>query len=373
VGLGARCNIAALSASRALLAALRAGSSARFSLAIIGDSWVHGDIYWLRQCTKTLQTRFGFGGIGWVGFQWFGATSGTWVDGGSQPTGAGGCARGDLTAPPVFNGAWASGNGSGGLATPSIGNATSTAANAYVRFTFPAGHTGADLYYAGDGTGVVQYSWDGGSSWSDNLALTGVGPSRVALASVPSGSGTLRIRVVSGNVNLAGVNMISTADGVVVHKIAASGSNSSMWTAVDLAVWAAQVDSLAPDMFACLLGTNDQSGTSLPAATFGTNVAAIMGAIATQNADIERLWLGPAENTRDNAVTMAAYNAAALAVAVDQDFALYDFAKLFGPDPDDYAFGTGLGLLDATNLHPATARGGVLMANAMERLLAPWH
>lgn len=373
MSLGARYNPSALAATRALLTALDTGASTRCVLAFIGDSWAHGDSYWLRQFTKALQTKYGFGGIGWVGFQWFGTTSGTWVDGGSQPSGGGaGCSRGDLVAVPVFNGTWTSDNGAGALATPSIGNVTSTSANAYVRFAFPAGHTGADLYYAGDGTGVVQYSWDGGSNWSANLELTGVGPSHIALADVPAVSGTLRIRVVSGNVNLAGVNLISTASGVVVHKIAASGSNTVMWSSVNLEIWAAQVDSLGPDMLACILGTNDQSG-SLAAATFGVNVAAIMGAIATQNADIERLWIGPAENTRDSSVTMAAYNAAAKAVAASQGFAHYDLAVLFGPDPDDYAFGTALGLLDATNLHPATARGGVLISNAIERLLAPWH
>jgi len=371
MSLGARYNIGALAATRALLAALDGGSSTRCVLAFMGDSWAHGDSYWLRQFTKTLQTKYGFGGIGYVGFQWFGATSGTWVDGGSQPSGGGaGCSRGDLVAAPVFNGAWTSANS--GVNSPSIGNAYTTAENAYVRFGFPAGHTGADLYYGGDGTGIIDYSWDDGSNWSSPLALEAAVPSLIALENVPSGAASLRLRRVSGRFEPHGVNMKSTASGVVVHKIAASGSNTTMWSAVDLDVWAAQVDSLSPDMLACILGTNDQSG-SLAAATFGANVANVMGAIATQNADIERLWIGPAENTRDSAVTMAAYNAAAKAVATSQGFAHYDLAVLFGPNPAEYAFGTDLGLLDATNLHPATARGGVLISNAIERLLAPVH
>lgn len=377
MSIGARYNVSALAATRALLTARAAGTSTRCVLAFAGDSWVHGDAYWLRQFAKTLQTKYGNGGIGWVGFQWFGTTSGTWVDGGSQPTGASGCARGDLVAPPVFSGAWSSDNGAspGGTPSPSIGWAETSAANAYVRFTMPAGHSAADLYYVGTTAGgTVEYSWDGGSNWQTAIDISGANgvPAKVALSNVPGTAATLRLRRASGTIRIVGVNLISTADGVVVHKIAASGSNTVMWSSVDLEVWAAQVDSLGPDMLACILGTNDQSG-SLAAATFGANVASIMGAIAAQNADIERLWIGPAENTRENAVTMAAYNAAAKAVAASQGFAHYDLAKLFGPDPAEYAFGTDFGLLDATNLHPASARGGELISNAIERLLAPVH
>ena len=351
---------------------LKQGNGGQLALAFCGDSWVQGDTYWLRQFSKQLHDTYGFAGLGWVGFQYFGTATGTWVDGGSQPSGGGaGCSRGDLSIPPVFSGTWTSDNGAGGLASPSIGDAASTQAGAYVRFAFPSGHTSADLYYAGDGTGVVKYSWDGGSTWSANISLTGVGPSYVALASVPSGSGTLRIAVVSGTVRLTGVNMKSTANGIVVHKLGASGSNTSQWAAVSLSTWADQLASLGAHCVAVLLGTNDASSSVLPQIV-ANNAANVMSALASKSAAFDRLWIMPPDRSGTATLSrMDQYAAAVRQSAVDGAFSFLDLQYAFGANPADYALGGVIPLLDGSGAHPTPETGGALIADAVHRLISP--
>lgn len=356
---------------RKQLRRLKDGTATQVIIALFGDSWVQG-AYWILQFAKKLQGQFGFAGLGWVGFQYFGAPSGTWVDGGTQPSGGGsGGARTDLSGTPIFSGPWTSDNGAGGLATPSIGSVKSSTTGAFIRnITFPAGHTSADLYFDGDGTGVVRYSWDNGSAWSADLSLTETGPAKIALSGVPDGTGTFRIEVVSGNVEIVGINMKSTATGVMVHKLGASGSNSTQWAAVDAAVWADLVNSLGPHLVIGLLGTNDQSG-SLSPASFEEHIAELMAALKTESPAMDRLWLSPAENTRANAVPMTSYAAAARKAAVDGGFAFHDLQYDFGDDVDEYKYSSTLSLLDSSDLHPAAASGGALISDAVLRLLAP--
>lgn len=358
---------------RARLRRLRNGEATQCVLAYAGDSWIDGDAYWLRQFTKGLQDAYGFAGIGWFGFSYFGTATGTWVDGGTQPLGGGGCARGDLAPVAVFSGTWTSVNGTGSLATPNMGSVSTSEAGAYLRMSFPAGHTGCDLFYAGDGTGVIDYSWDGGSSWT-TLALTGVGPTRVSLAGTPSGSGTLRIRRNAGTVTLSGINLISTTAGVVVHKLGCSGTTSVQWAGINLSTWAAQVALLGPHLVGILLGTNDQTGSNpTPTGQFAANAAGLLGAIRTASAAIDRVWIAPPENVRGSAplVRMDQYTEAVLRAAVDNGFPLHDLQYAFGSDPAEYAFGTTLAYLDSSNLHPSSTGGGPLIADAMTPLIAP--
>jgi hypothetical protein len=353
---------------------LKQGFAGQAIMAFGGDSYTEGDQFWLRQFTKQLHDTYGFAGLGYFEFQWFGTAAGTWVDGGLQPTGGGGCSRGDLAPRAVFNGTWNADNGNqpGGTATPSIGYAESSQVGAYLRFTFPAGHNAVNLHYAGIGSGVIRYSWDGGSTWSANVSLTGTVPAFVALAGIPASSGTLRIEVVSGTVKLAGCNMKSSATGVVVHKIGASGSNSNQWASVNLSTWAAALSSLGVHFVGICLGTNDQPN-GLAAETTATNLAAMMAALKSGNPAIDRLILMPAETIRGTpaAIPMTDFAAAVRRKAVENDFPFLDLQYIFGPVPADYGKDGVFPLMDSSNYHPATNTGGVLISDAVHRIIAP--
>jgi hypothetical protein len=345
--------------------------------AFAGDSWVHGP-YWTEQFAKAMQDNYGNAGIGYVGFQYFGTSTGTWVDGGLQPSGGGaGAARTDLVSPPVFSGLWTSDNGGqpGGTASPSIGWAETSAASAYVRFTVPAGHNAADLIFVGTAAGgTVEYSWNGGSSWETAIDISGTDGvvQTVALANVPATAATLRLRRASGTIRMAGVNLKSAASGVIVHKLGASGSNSNQWTAVDLADWAEEVSLLGTDFFGVLLGTNDQPGNLTPFRT-SANLSAIMAAVQAENASIERLCIMPAETIRvtPSIWPMTEYTAAVNVLAKVNGFAVLDLQGPFGPDPAAYAFGQPGALMDNTNGHPAAATGGLIISNSIRALTEP--
>jgi hypothetical protein len=347
-------------------------------IAVPGDSWSNGDSYWLRQFAVAMQTTYGNGGIGYVGFQWFGTSSGTWVDGGTQPSGGGaGCARGDLVSNPVFDGAWSSDNGGqpGGTAAPSIGYAETSAANAYVRFTVPAGHNAADLFFVGTAAGgTVEYSWDGGSTWETAINISGTDgvTGVVALSNVPGTAATLRLRRASGTIRLAGVNLKSATAGVRVHKLGASGSNTTQWAAVDLAEWAANLTLLNAKSVICILGTNDASGGTLPA-TVAANASAIMNAVRDENPAIDRIWLMPPERSTGIATTyaMMEYAEAVRRVSVRDGFGFINLQQSWGADPAAYAFGQPGALMDSTNIHPATATGGLVTSNAVRAAIEP--
>lgn len=361
--------------TRMRLRRLRQGNGGQLVLAFCGDSWVQSDSYWLRQFTKQLQDQYGYAAAGWVGFQYFGTPSGTWVDGGSQPSGGGaGNARTDLIPVPVFDGAWNSDNGAGGFAAPSIGWAETSGVNAYVRFTVPAGHTAADLHFVGTTAGgTVEYSWDGGSTWQTAIDISGTNgvPGVVALANVPVGAATLRLRRATGTIRISGVNLKSATAGVVVHKLGASGSNTTQWAAVNLATWADQIALLGAHMVAVLLGTNDASGSATPQ-TVATNAASIMAAILTESAAFDRIWIMPADRSgTPTAVRMDQYAAAVRERAVQNSFAFLDLQYAFGTDPDEYAVGGVFPLMDGSNVHPATATGGALIADAVHRIVSP--
>lgn len=364
-----------LRSTRMRLRRLRQGNGGQVVLAFCGDSWVQSDAYWLRQFAKQLQDQFGYAAAGWVGLQWFGTTSGTWVDGGTQPSGGGaGNARTDLIPAPVFSGLWTSDNGAGGFAAPSIGWAETSAPGAYVRFTVPAGHTAADLHFIGTTAGgTVEYSWDGGATWQTAINVTGTNgvPSVVPLINVPTDAATLRFRRASGTIRLSGVNLKSTANGVVVHKLGASGSNSTQWASVNLSIWADQIAALEAHMVAVLLGTNDASGAATPQ-TVATNAAAIMAAIRAESAALDRLWIMPPDRSgTPTAVRMDQYAAAVRERAVANRFAFLDLQYAFGADPAEYAVGGVFPLMDGSNVHPTPATGGAVIADAVHRIIAP--
>lgn len=371
---------------RRQLRLIQQGQAAQSVMALFGDSWLGGE-YIRGYFAKALHDVYGIAGLGWVGFQFFGtANTPPWVAGSNQPGGVKpgggggailGCARYDLLPNPALNGSWTSVNaGASANATPSIGHISSSTAGDDVSFSWSgAAHDAADLYHPGLNAGSIRYSWDGGSTWETAVNLTATGPGKVVLANVPTGtSGSLVIEVVSGSVDLSGVDMKSSADGVRVHALSAPGSNTSHW-AVDVAPadWAVTVvDDLGADFVAGLLATNDQSG-STSAQTVADNAEDILHAVAAQSSTVDLLWIAPAENIRGTApaVTMAQYTAAVRKKAVDNGWAFVDLQAAFGDDPADYGYGSTLGLLDSSNLHPSRPAGGMAITDALLRLFAP--
>lgn len=364
--------------SRARLRRLLDGSSTQLVIAVMGDSWVQGD-YWTPAFAKRLQTIYGNAGSGWVGFAWWSlATTAPWAIGGAQPVGVDGNIRPDLIPVPQVSGSWVTNYRSpANHPTPSLSTISSSTPDDFVRFTLPAGHNEVELFYSGDGTGVVAVSWDDGGSYSTSISLAvtnGVGT--VNLPSVPSTAATARIKVVSGNVSLGGVDQRSATAGVRLHKLGSSGSQGLTWTTASATAWQAQMGKLAANVFMFMSGTNDQAGSVAPA-TVSSRFDTMLTRFTAINPLADRIIATPPENNRTtNTVLMTDYAAAVRALAVDRGVTYVDHQYYWGSPANygaEYSSATGRGWLEPQNpgntglIHPTTA-GGYALADANLRL-----
>lgn len=371
--IGAYSQIWKLNQCRMRLRKLKLTESVQLVIALIGDSYTQGTTRFAGRYAKALQDAYGMAGVGWIGFGWAGTASGTWTAG-SQPTLKDSSVRTDLVTTMEIIGTWACSYNTGSNNTPSLSKIRSSTANDYVRFTVPSGHDTARLFYTGDGTGVVQVSWNDGGAYSANVNLNTVGAASVALSGCTPG--TARIKVISGNVDLAGVNLThSTNSGVIVHKLGGSGSHTGQWVTVTPATWAAQLLQLGAHMHQILHGTNDQGQSTVPA-TFAANLETMFDSIDLALPYSDKFIVMPPENNRTtNTYTMPQYAAAAREYAVANEIAFCDLQYFFG-SPDNYgaeyaSTNAAKPWFSSDEVHPDTTYGGVAMTDALLTPLIP--
>lgn len=349
--------------TRMRLRARKLSEAMQFVVIANGDSWIQGG-FWLPAAAKAMQDEYGFAGIGWMGFSWASATSGPFSVG-TQPANVNGCARPDLAPNPTLLGNWSRLYNDSASSTPDLGVAQSSTAGDQIKFDFPAGHSAANLFYAGDGTGVVRYSWSGGASWSADLPLTTVGAAFQALAGVPATAGTFVIEVVSGNVSVSGVDMQSSANGVRVHKLGGSGSSTAHWSSVNATKWRAMIAALGAHLYSAGFGVNDQ-GVSMAPPVFAANIGTIVSNVRAALPAADVLFMMPPETNRTpNAYAMGAYGQAAREYAVADKVTFLDLQFHFGDAPADYAWANAnRKWLGSDLIHPVTATGGRVIADA---------
>lgn len=373
-------NLHRLRETRMRLRKLAAGEATQMVINVgPGDSYVDGD-YWTPVFAKSLQDRFGFAGVGFVGFSFFGtATAPPFVTGGAQPNFGGvstvcGNVRPDLVAKPTFDGTWTSVN-SPGTGMPNISFARSSTAGDRVRFGFPVGHNAARLFYVSNTAGSFRYSWDGGTTWVETVTLAaGQGGLSRLLTGTPATAATLIFEVVSGTVELAGVDMQSSASGVRVHKLGLSGSATNTWS-VGGNPYTLRMADLGANLVIVGLQTNDQGAAFVPETTYLAQFSAIITAIrrasfptGLPNADL--LLTSPPENLRTNNVyPMARYSAVTRDFARANDAAYLDHQLNFGELPAQYSSTSGRPWYHSDLVHPATQTGGRMLADATLRAI----
>lgn len=339
--------------TRERLMALQCGAARRFTVMLAGDSFTQNKPYWSGAFTKALMAAYGDGGFGWCGF----SATGDGVIGNSRPD----------VVQVTRTGTWADEKWI--RPGPDLGSATSTAAGSRVTVTGPGTPTlsGADLYAYGTADGQARYRWNGGP-WT-TIALTGSGLTIASIATgIPTlGAFTLDVEVVSGTVSLSGVNLKSSAPGVVVHNVACSGSRLSHHVAVDAAQYQAGIAGLAPDLVVPLLGTNDQAN-STPTA-FAAQYATLIGRLRVARPTADILMVMPPENLRTYIDDpMVNYAAAAYPVAQQQRCAWIDLQLVFGDQASDYGSTSGRPWIGSDNLHPQP--GYFPISSAVYRTLA---
>ena len=368
--IGPYANSWSLRATRMLLQKIERGEVAQVVLVLIGDSYTHGT-YYAPALAGALQAQYGSAGVGWIGFSWWGTASGTWAAG-VQPVGVEGSVRPDLVGITEIVGTWTCSYNTAANNTPTLGKISSSTSGDYVRFTIPAGHSAMQLFYTGDGTGAVQISWDDGVSYGATIALSTVGAANVAIPGVPSSAAVARVKVVSGVVALAGVDLRSASSGVRVHKLGTSGSATNTWSTTG-AAWRTQITALGGTAHMVMFGTNDQGAAFQPSA-FVANLSTIFANIKAALPGSDLLLTMPPENQRTaNSIAMPRYTEAAREYAVRNDLAFIDLQYFFGSAEnfaEAYAFTNAYRpWYGSDKVHPAAATGGRVIADAALRLI----
>ena len=342
--------------TRQRLRKLLLAEATQFRMAMIGDSWTHLASRYSGNTAATLQTTYGYGAAGWCGFGFFGGSAtGTNINGnirGSQAT-------------VTIAGTWTSVYASGSAYGPDICQSTTTTTTDKVTVTGPALTTGVDLFSVGT-TGSLRYRWDGGS-WT-TLDMAGSGLVITALTGVPATAFTLELEHVSGTVTLCGVNLKGTANGVIVHKLGASGSRTSQWAGAAASQWQTAITSLAPDLVTILHGTNDQDSYS--AATFRGYLETIIDRIRIARPTADILLVAPCENIRPgNVIPMADYQEQTYQVAAGKKCGFLNLQSYFGETPAEYGSASARPWFNADNIHPEPTAGGRTIVDALVRVI----
>jgi hypothetical protein len=348
------------------------GDSVQWVLALLGDSYSNDRSYYSQTLAKRLQAVYGLAGAGWVGFGWYSAPiSGTWTAG-SQPVGIAGGVRTDLVPICQIIGTWVCAYNSPATNMPALYKVTSTVADDYLRFSVPpaggAYTNTAQLFYSGDGTGVIAVSWDDGVTYGANIALATVGADNIALPGVPAAGCIARIKVVSGAVGVGGVDLRNNAPGVRIHKLGSSGARSVQWVGVGTP-WRTQMLALNSSCHQMMIGPNDQTDSNSPS-TVANNVQTVFNNLSVVMPYADRVAAIPAENQRTTTtVKMTDYAKAVREYAVSNDIGFVDLQYVFG-SPANFAFDYAAAnaarpWYAADLLHPDGPTGGRVIASAL--------
>lgn len=341
--------------TRQRLRSLKLGDSKRFTVACIGDSYTHNAARYTRPVAETLQTDYGDAGPGWVGF---GFASDALLNG-------------SVSADVGYakSGTWTSNYGTS--VSPDVCDAVSSQAGAKLTITYAGSPalSGVDLYHIGTADGVIRYRWSGGAWTTLNVQGTVAALHITALAGVPaSDSWTLDIEVVSGTVKLAGANLKTTLSGVVVHKLGATGSRATQWSAVDATQWQAGLASLDPDLAIVMLAGNDYRANATPAIVAAA-ISTIIDRIRAAQPRCDVLVMMQPDLGETHTYTMFDYADAEYPVTVAKRAAWLNLQGVFGDEFADYAAGGVHDWFNADLVHPDPSTGGRVIVDAVLRTL----
>lgn len=344
--------------------------------ALIGDSWTAASSYGSAPLARALVDRFGDGGVGFFGF-------GFWS---SSYNSVAADARG-LYAMTRTAG-WTS-NYHAGSTSPNISDARSSTATDKLTIASVTGAThpalsAVKLYFEGTADGVIRWRWNAGS-WSSDTDVQGtVGDQQQldltgfptgALNSASAGTITLEIEVVSGSVILCGMDMQSASDGIVVHKLGATGATSAQWaTAAVDDQWQAAIAALGIQSANIHLGINDQAGGT-PAGTYASHMETIAEGVRVAVPGCDLMMVAPPETpfTPARSPAMPAMQAALRAKAAAFPAAYLNFQDSFGSADNrgEYADGGDVPLFGSDDTHP-NSDGARRVAATLEQALLAW-
>lgn len=330
-----------------------------------GDSYCDIKTIWSTNFATYLRTLIGSAGHGWTGFGYPNA-------GGNSGYQRGNAFPAEVTV--SFQGTGWTGQFTSAQGSPDLCSATSSTAADNIRVSklVSGNNSAVNLHYLpGAGTGVIQYRWNGGSWTTLNLpVVSGLGAS-IALASVPAGAWTLDFQVVSGTVQLAGVDLQEAGPGLRIHNICNNGSSAGNWgtsgNQTELALAWGRLGQIHG--FISMLGTNDQ-GQGWSYAQYFTSYSNLVATMLAASPACDRILLCPAENGRGLPLLLSQYQLQQRLVAKANKLCQVNLQELFGDNIADYRFSnSNRSWLQADDLHPNTTGGGCAILDEVIRLI----
>lgn len=362
--------------THSLLAGLALGESLQLIINLDGDSYTHGAQRFVTRLTNYLTSKFGDAGGGWCGFGFLTGGTPPWTTG-NQPTYLNGNAR-----PAVYT-TYAYGNVTSSYYTENttdLAAASLTQSGDAYEVNFPASPTisGIDLHWVATAAGQIRYGYGTGANpvtpgaWT-TLNVSGVvGTTTVTSLSLTgmTQAGTLRIEWVSGTAKLAGVNLKSTANGVRINKIAATGTTISPWaTATSNANFLTSYNNLNANTFVWMGAGNDETG--VPFTSYANSMITLITNIKANYPGGDILIMMPPETNRSNNYPIEGYTNLVRNIALENKVA-FDVVRFGdGGITSEYASGGALPLLDPDNLHPNAMGSRMILAKQL-RMLLPW-
>lgn len=363
--------------SHSILAGIAFGGSGQLIINMAGDSYTQGALHYVTPFTNYLVSKFGDAGGGWSSCGFLTGGTPPWTVG-NQPTYLNGNAR------PTTYAVYAYGNISGNYFTENtadLASASFTQSGDAVEFNFPASPTisGIDLHWIGTGAGSIRYGFGTGAnpvtpgSWT-TLSVSGTSGVTVVTALSLTGmtqAGTLRIEWVSGTAKLSGVNYKSTANGVRINKLAATGSTISPWASISAnSNFVTSYSALGGQLFTYMDGPNDQGG--LTYAQWGNYLSQIAANIRVASPSSDIFIVVPPENARTtNIYAISGYSVYARNVALALRCAYKNIRFGDAGNTAEYNYNGTIPLLNSDSLHPNTA-GGYIIAAELLRSILPW-
>lgn len=162
--------------------------------------------------------------------------------------------------------------------SPSLSHSTSSTAGNTITVTAPADSaplTSIRVYAIGHSATATFRVRVNGGAWSSALTITsGTNVARrISHTISATGAYVLDFEVVSGTVNLAGVELLSTQNGVRINNLGASGARIDHWTAISASQSDANLKALDADITVLIANGNDANKNSnITPTQYGVNL-----------------------------------------------------------------------------------------------------
>lgn len=334
----------------------------RYCIGLIGDSYTHARERYAKRLKQNLTAAYGNLGAGYLGF--------AYVIG----SGANGSIDQTELHYSITSSQWVVQYGSGYGSEAC--HVTSAVTNAHIDVQVLKTVGSIKIYYADQpGTSGFRYRIQEGA-WT---AVPTDGPLAFQIKSIDledyTAPYTVEIETTGVGVSLAGVEAIISGDGVVVHKLGATGRRAIHFMGNPMN--RAALKELNLDMAIIMFGTNEQISNQTPS-SFKSALENIIDKLRLDKPSIDIVLMLPCytkyELEDPRAYRLQDYGVVMQQVANERAGAYIDFRAVFGPAEKLQKL-IDTGLMKSDRVHPTSGlnSGGHLMADTITRsvLLVP--